>query len=91
MTRPDVTYLHATSISPSHPLVEPRPPVLDEVLLGVLDPVTVAESALRPGGRQQPRTVQVHLQVLLDLLGHHVSRTPGAAALVLPQPVGACV
>lgn len=85
MTRPDgTTYLLAASILPSHPLVEPRPPILDKVLLGVLDPVAIAESALRPGGRQQPRAVQVHLQVLLALLGHHVARTPGAARLVLP-------
>lgn len=80
------TYLHATSISPSHPLVEPRPPIFDEVLLGVLDPVAVPEPALGPGGRQRARAVQVHLEVLLALLRDHIFRAPGAAALVLSQP-----
>lgn len=80
------TYLHATSISPSHPLVEPRPPIFDEVLFGVLDPVPVPEPALSPGRRQCTRAVQIHLKVLLSFLRDHIFRTPGTAALVLSQP-----
>lgn len=80
------TYLHATSISPSHPLVEPWSPIFDEVLFGVLDPVAVPEPALGPGGRQYTRTVQIHLEVLLALLRDHIFRAPGPAALVLSQP-----
>lgn len=80
------TYLHATSISPSHPLVEPRPPIFDEVLFGVLDPVPVPEPALSPGRRQCTRAVQIHLEVLLSFLRDHIFRTPGTAALVLSQP-----
>lgn len=80
------TYLHATSISPSHPLVEPRPPIFDEVLFGVLDPVPVPEPALGPGRRQYTRAVQIHLEVLLSFLRDHIFRAPGTAALVLSQP-----
>lgn len=80
------TYLHATSISPSHPLVEPRPPIFDEVLFGVLDPVPVPESALGPGRCQYTRAVQIHLEVLLSFLRDHIFRAPGTAALVLSQP-----
>lgn len=80
------TYLHATSISPSHPLVEPRPPIFDEVLFGVLDPVPVPEPALGPGRRQYTRAVQIHLEVLFSFLRDHIFRAPGTAALVLSQP-----
>lgn len=77
------TYLHATSISPSHPLVEPGPPIFDEILLGVFDPVTVPESALGSGGGQYSHGVQVHLEVLFTLLRDHIFWAPGASTLVL--------
>lgn len=78
------THAASGAILPASPLLEARSPVVEVVLLGVLDPVSVAESALSPSRGQDPGLVQIHLEVLLDVPGDHVLGAPGAAALLLP-------
>jgi hypothetical protein len=70
----------------SNPFPEPGPPVLDEVSLGKLLTLTVAEPALALRGSDHVDAVQVDLQPFLGLLGDLMFGTPGTPVTFRPHP-----
>lgn len=73
------SYLLSQRVPVPHPFAQARPPVLQQVGLGKLLALTVAESALRARGRQEVHSLQVNLQPLAAVSRDLLLGTPGAA------------
>lgn len=80
------SYLLATDVLVADPSAEFRTPVLQLVRLGVLDALTVAESALGRGGRDHVHRVQVDFQPLLRLRCDLLLRAPRTSVTLVLQP-----
>lgn len=77
-----ITHLLALDVLPALPFIKARSPVLQHIGLGVFLALTLSESSLCPDGGDHVRLQQVHLQVLLQRIRHHVLGAPGSSIII---------
>lgn len=80
-------HLLSVDVLVAYPLADFWPPILEDVSLGVLDALAVAESTLRSSGGDHVHAVKVDLQPLARLRRDLILGAPCTAVDFLVQPV----